>query len=346
MKRLVGAALTATLAALGPGIADARDTIRIVGSSTVFPYTRAVADAFVEAGHVAAPDVVSTGTGGGMALFCQGLGPDHPDITGASRAMTREEWELCRTNGVFDISEMLIGYDGLTVASARTSPHDFALTPRDLYLALAAEVPVDGALAPNPHATWADVREGLPDIAIRVMGPPPSSGTRDSFIELAIAKGCLHHALLHDLQVTDPDRGDAACSALRTDGAFIEAGEDDEAIVAALLKDPELLGVFGYSYLYEHDTTLKGATINGIAPDLVTIAAREYPLSRPLFLYIKNDHRADVPDLYDFLETYAEEMRPYGPLLAIGLVPIFDDTEYEASVGGALDGVPMSPPES
>ena len=346
MKRLVGVALTATAAAIAPVLADAGDTIRIVGSSTVYPYTRAVADAFAGEGRFPAPEVTSTGTGGGFATFCAGTGEDTPDITGASRPITRAEWELCRKNGVFDITEMLIGYDGLTVAVSQASPHDWALTPQDLYTALAARVPVGDAIAENPHRTWADVREGLPDLPIKVMGPPPSSGTRDSFIELAIEAGCLHYASLRTLTATDPDEGAKVCSELRTDGTFIEAGEDDEKIVAELIADPDLLGVFGYAYLFEHYDTLKGAKINGVVPDLVTIAAREYPLSRPLFLYIKNDHRPSVPPMHDFLETYIEEMRPYGPLLAIGLVPIFDDREFEASAGEALDAVPMTPPES
>lgn len=346
MKRLVGAVLAASLAALTPAHADTRETIKIVGSSTVYPYTVAVAEAFADAGRFPLPDVRSTGTGGGFKLFCAGAGEETPDITGASRPMTREEWDLCRSNGVFDVTEMLIGFDGLSVAVSRASPHEWALTPRDLYGALAAEVPVDGSLAKNPHQTWADVREGLPAIPIRVMGPPPSSGTRDSFIELAIQEGCIQDVLLQRLQARDPSRWEEVCSRLRTDGAFIESGEDDEKIVEALVGDPALLGVFGYAYLFEHTETLKGATINGVVPDLVTIAEREYPLSRPLFLYIKNDHRADVPAIYPFLQTYIEAMRPYGPLLATGLVPIYDDTAFEASAGEALDGVPMVRPGS
>ena len=346
MKRLVGAVLAATAAALVPAHAEARDMIRIVGSSTVFPYTVAVADTFAGEGRAPLPDVVSTGTGGGFKAFCVGTGDDTPDITGASRPMTKTEWDLCRTNGVFDITEMLIGYDGLSVAVSQESPFDWALTPRDLYTALAARVPVDGGLADNPHRTWADVREGLPDIAIKVMGPPPTSGTRDSFIELAIQRGCLHDAYLQGLAARDPEAWAKVCSELRTDGAFIEAGEDDEEIVEALLDDPALLGVFGYGYLFEHGDRLKGATINGVIPDLITIASRAYPVSRPLYLYIKNEHRRTVPQMHAFLQTYIEAMRPYGPLRSIGLVPIFDDVEFERSAARALDGGMMRPPES
>lgn len=346
MKRLVGALLAASLAAVAPVAADTRDAIKIVGSSTVFPYTKAVAAAFSESGRYPAPEVQSTGTGGGFAAFCVGTGEETPDITGASRPMTRGEWELCRANGVFDITEMLIGYDGLTIAAAASSPYEWALLPRDIYTALAARVPVDGALVPNPHQTWADVREGLPEIPIKVMGPPPSSGTRDSFVELAIQNGCLYYAVLQSLKAGDPQEWEKVCSELRTDGAFIEAGEDDEKIVAAIDQDHDMLGVFGYSYLFEHYDILKGATINGVVPDLVTIASREYPLSRPLFIYIKNDHRTEMPDIFEFLQFYIEAMRPYGPLLAIGLVPIYDDTEFEASAGEGLDGIPMTPPHS
>ncbi len=346
MKRLVGALLAGALAAVTPAAADARDAIKIVGSSTVYPYTMTVAQAFAEDGRFPAPQVESTGTGGGFAAFCVGLGEETPDITGASRPMTRAEWDLCRQNGVFNITEMLIGFDGLTVAVSNASPYAWALTPRDLYTALAAQVPVGDALAPNPHRTWADVREGLPDIPIKVMGPPPSSGTRDSFIELAIQNGCLHYEMLQTLKAGDPEAWGKACSLLRTDGAFIEAGEDDEKIVEALTADPGMLGVFGYAYLFEHYDILKGATIDGVVPDLVTIAAREYPLSRPLFLYIKNDHRKARPDLFAFLQHYVEAMRPYGPLLQVGLVPIFDDTEFEAAAGEALDAIPMERPGS
>ncbi len=343
---------TSLLAALGtaaialPATAGERNALHIVGSSTVFPYTKLVAERFAEAGEHPAPVVESTGTGGGMRSFCAGVGPDTPDFTGASRAMTWEEWNLCRENGVFDITEMTIGYDGLTLAVAKSSPHHFALTLKDIYTALAAEVPVDGKIVTNPHRLWSDVRPELPAIPIDVIGPPPTSGTRDSFVELAMHAGCLWYADLQALQDTDPERWEAVCSTMRTDGGYTEAGEDDEEIVAAIEAAPDTVGVFGYAYLLEHEGTIRGIPVEGVIPDLVTIALREYPLARPLFLYIKNEHRDLVPGMTDFLREYIVAAEPPEYLFPAGMVPILDDTTREQIAGEALDGVPMRPPGS
>lgn len=336
---LIAASLAATAAS-----ASARDRIHIVGSSTVFPYTNVVADNFAANSAFPRPDVISTGTGGGMELFCVGNGLDTPDISGASRKMKRSEFDLCRQNGVWPITEVPIGYDGLSIAISRFTTEDFALTLKDVYTALAAEVPVDGKLVANPYKKWSDVRPELPDVPISVIGPPPTSGTRDSFEELALAAGCVRYAFNVSLQDTDPDKADAVCSTLRTDGPFIEAGEDDEAIVAQLKEAPNTLGVMGFGYVYEHQAELKPVPINGVEPDFLTIATQEYPLSRPLYIYIKNQHEAAVPGMSAFINEYVWAMHPNGYLFVYGLVPHFADVDFEQIAGEAIDGVPMMPP--
>ncbi|XWN32101.1 MAG: substrate-binding domain-containing protein [Devosia sp.] len=328
----------------GLGAAVAQEPIDIVGSSTVYPYTKLVADAFAEQGKHPPPTIRSTGTGGGMAVFCAGIGPDYPDMTGASRPMKHSEWEICRDNGVFDITEMMIGYDGLTLATPRTTDDDFILTLQDLYTALAKTVPIDGELRPNPHTTWADVRSELPDIPISVIGPPPTSGTRDSFEELAMQGGCRMYPVLAALEDTDGDEWTRICSTIRTDGPFVEGGEDDEEIVRVLSEKPGTLGIFGYSYYYQNTSILKPVLIEGISPDFLSISTREYPLSRPLYLYIKNESREFTPGIVDFINEFLYGASPGGYLFVSGLVPVLDDVERETIAAYAIDGEEMLPP--
>lgn len=325
--------------------ADARDRLHIVGSSTVFPYTNVVADTLAEAGRIPRPQVESTGTGGGFDLFCAGSGLDTPDITGASRPMKRAEFDACRANGVWPISQFPIGYDGLTIAVAKSSAEPFALTLKDIYTALAARVPVGGRLSANPYETWSDIRPELPNVPIRVIGPPPTSGTRDSFVELAMRRGCLYYPMLFALEAADPDTWEAVCSTMRDDGAWIEAGEDDEAIVADIEKDPNKLGIMGYGYLFEHEDTLRAVAIEGIAPDVLTVSRLEYPLARPLFVYMKTQHAGLVPGMGEFVEEYVRGMHPGGGyLFDHGLVPYFELVDFEQVAGDAIDGRPMQPP--
>ena len=343
VRSLAPALLALTLA--GTAAAEARDRLHIVGSSTVFPYTKVVAEAFAANGRFPPPEVESTGTGGGFKLFCAGSGLDTPDMTGASRPMTRAEWDLCRANGVWPISQFPIGYDGLTIAISRFSPDEFSLTLRDLYSALAARVPADGQLVDNPYKSWSDIRPELPDVPIKVIGPPPSSGTRDSFVELALHRGCLHYPLLASLQRTDAAEWNKVCSEIRTDGAYIEAGEDDEEIVSDIEKSPHTLGIFGYGYLFEHEATLRAVEINGVAPDFLTISRLEYPLARPLFVYLKNQHEERVPGLSEFVHEYVRGMNPVGGyLFTHGLVPYFEYVDFEQVAGDAIDARPMAPP--
>lgn len=325
-------------------LAAAEEPIDIVGSSTVYPYTKLVVEAFAQKERYPAPSVRSTGTGGGMSIFCEGVGPEYPDITGASRPMKRSEWELCRRNGVFDVTEMMIGYDGLTLATSRETDMDFDLTLKDLYTALAETVPVDGALQPNPYMTWADVRAGLPDVPISVIGPPPTSGTRDSFVELAMQGGCRGYSVLAVLAATDSDEWERVCTTMRTDGAFVEAGEDDEEIVQMISDKPATIGIFGYSYYFQNDDTLKPVLVKGVAPDFVSIATQEYPLARPLFIYIKNESREFTPGVVEFINEFLYGSSPGAYLFESGLVPILDDTERETIAAYAVDGEPMAPP--
>lgn len=344
--------ITASVVALvaSASMVQARDQIMIVGSSTVFPYTQAVAEEFANQGG-AAPVVESTGTGGGMQVFCGGVGEAHPDITGASRAMKKSEYDLCVQNGVTDITEALIGYDGLAIAVSSANTTDWDLSLNQIYLALAAQVPVDGALVDNPYKMWSDIDASLPALPILAYGPPPTSGTRDAFVELAMHAGCEETDYAKALsEAGDEDAYDKFidedCSRMRQDGLFVEAGENDNLIVQRLEADPNAVGIFGYSFLYENLDKLKAVKVNGVAPDLATIGSFEYPISRPLYFYVKNAHRGVIPGLTEFLAAYAapEAMGAGGYLSERGLVVLEEATL--AKVQGDLTGaVNMAAPE-
>jgi phosphate transport system substrate-binding protein len=307
------------------GEAAARDQIRVVGSSTVFPYSQAVAEEFGNKTGNVAPVVESTGTGGGMKIFCQGVGPSHPDATGASRAMKKSEWDQCTKNGVTNISEAMIGFDGLSVAHSRKAKA-IDLTKRQLYLALAAEVPMNGKLAANPYKTWNQIDAKLPNIAIRVYGPPPTSGTRDAFVELVMEEGCKGFA---EIKALDKDK--EVCARMRQDGPFIEAGENDNLIVQRLNSDPTALGIFGYSFLYENQDSLSAVTIAGVEPTFGTIADGSYGISRPIFMYFKNVHRGVIKGLNEFIAEYMSDaaLGADGYLHERGLVPLPDAKRAE-----------------
>ncbi len=326
MNIRTGLVLAAAASVAMAGQAHARDQIKIVGSSTVFPYTQAVAEEFANTTGMPAPVVESTGSGGGMQIFCQGIGEAHPDITGASRAMKQSEYELCRENGVTDVTEALIGYDGLSIAYSRQAPADWELTRAQVYLALGAQVPVEGEWVENPYQKWSEIDASLPDVEITVYGPPPTSGTRDAFVELAMREGCKQLDYVKD---GDFDKAwvKENCSRMRQDGPFIEAGENDNLIVQRLDSDPNALGIFGYSFLYENSDKLAGAVIEGVEPNADTIADFAYPISRPLFFYVKNAHRGVIPGMDEFIEEYMSEaaIGPGGYLAERGLVPLPDD---------------------
>ena len=325
------------------GTAEARDQIQIVGSSTVFPYTQAVAERFAANTGAVAPVVESTGTGGGMQIFCQGIGTEFADITGASRAMKASEWDLCKQNGVTNVTEILLGYDGLSMAvSQKGTAMD--LSKPQLFSALAAEVEVDGEVVANPYQKWSEIDPSLPDIPIVVYGPPPTSGTRDAWVELVMEEGCSSYPAIEALP---EERMGDVCQRMRTDGPFIEAGENDNLIVQRLNSDPNAYGIFGYSFLYENQDQLQPVQIEGVAPNAQTIESGDYKVSRPLFIYVKNDHRGVIPNLQEFIEEYVSDdsMGPGGYLSERGLIPLPEDKireVQEAATGAAAMDSPSS----
>lgn len=314
-----------TVPSIAPGAQPApvqrRETILVTGSSTVFPFTTAVAQRFVEARGRPKPFIDGTGTVRGYNLFCQGSSLRYPDMANASRRMNNIELSLCAARGVHEIIEIPIGYDGMVIAT-RKEAVELKITRAQLWLAVAREVPRNGQLVPNPFARWNQIDATLPDWPIEVLGPPPTSGTRDSFVDLAMLPGCRGFAEVQ--AIADVARRRAVCSAVRDDGRWIDAGEDDEKIVARIITAPpgHLQGVFGYSFLVAHADRLEGATIDGVADTVETIASGRYPLSRPLFVYVKRPNLRTVPGLRDFIEDYVAAMVPGGYLQSIGLVPL------------------------
>lgn len=305
------------------GTAEARDQIRVVGSSTVYPFTTTVAEQLGKTG-VKTPVVESTGTGGGMKLFCAGVGVEHPDATNASRRMKKGEFEQCIKNGVKEIVEINIGYDGLTLAQSKQGT-PINLTLGQLYLALAKEVPgPDGKLIPNPNKTWSDIDKSLPNVKIEVLGPPPTSGTRDSLHELFMEKGAEQIPALVALKKSDRKAFDRAWKTLREDGAFVEAGENDNVIVQKLEANRNAFGVFGFSFLEENLAKLRGVHLDGIEPTFENIAAGKYEGSRAMFVYIKKAHIGLVPGLDKFAAEYisARALGEDGYLAKKGLVTL------------------------
>ena len=298
-----------------------RSQIRGVGSSTVYPFTTAVAEQFTRKyTHFKAPVIESTGTGAGMKLFCAGIGVQHPDLESASRRIKPAEVEACRKNGVDQIIELEIGIDGLAIAASREGPA-LKLTQQKIYEALAA----------NPYGkrnmtkTWRDVDPALPAIAIKVYGPPPTSGTRDSFNELILDKGCNANPAMAALKKTDEARHQDICTKVREDGAFVETGENDNLIVQKLIGSPDTIGVFGYSFLEENGDKLRGVALDGVEPSSETIANFTYPGARPMFVYIKHAHLNAVPGLKEFVAQYARAWEPGGYLSRRGLIPAPSD---------------------
>ena len=297
--------LAAVLFAFGTSSAYAsRDTIRIVGSSTVYPFTTTVAEQFGKKAGVQTPIVESTGTGGGIKLFCAGTGDEHPDAVNASRAIKDTEKETCVKNGVTPV-EVKIGIDAIVLAMSKEH-ESMELTTDIIYRALAKWVIVDGKFVENKSINWSDVDASLPAGKIEVLGPPPTSGTRDSFVELVLEKECKKAA--KDAGITmSPDDEKMYCKSMREDGAFIEAGENDTLIVQKIQGNPNALGIFGYSFLEENVSVIKGATINGVVPDYDNIKSGDYAISRPLFVYFKQEHFDVIPNLKEFMEEYQSE---------------------------------------
>ncbi|GAB4356413.1 MAG: PstS family phosphate ABC transporter substrate-binding protein [Methylohalobius crimeensis] len=319
--------IAATLAALTFNIqAAGRDYIYAVGSSTVYPFTTTVAEHFGRATQFPTPKIESTGTGGGMKLFCEGVGTQHPDIENASRRIKQSELDTCRKNGVKDVLEIQIGYDGIVLAHSRKSP-SWELTLRQLWLALAKQVPDPQGgekLIANPYQKWRDIDPSLPDLAIKVYGPPPTSGTRDAFVELAMEGGCKRFDWIKTIKDQDKHRFKEICHTIREDGAYVQAGENDTLIVRKLEADPGALGIFGFSFLDQNIDLISGASIEKVAPTFENIAEGAYPISRPLFIYVKKAHVDVIPGISQFLDEYTSEKAwgDEGYLSYKGLIPM------------------------
>jgi phosphate transport system substrate-binding protein len=315
-----------TAVASGAVLAQAgRDYIYIVGSSTVYPFSTVVAERFGRATEFKTPKVESTGSGGGLKLFCDGVGVDYPDITNSSRAIKESEVTRCAANGVNDIVEVKIGYDGIVIANAYAA-QELSLTRKDIFLALAKQVPGKnaGELIDNPNVTWADVNADLPASRIEVLGPPPTSGTRDAFVELAMEGGCKSIDWIRDLEKLDGDRYKSICHTIREDGAFVEAGENDNLIVQKLEANPSAFGIFGFSFLDQNGEKVKGAKVDNVMPTFEEIADGAYPVSRPLYFYVKKAHVDVIPGLRGFLREFTSE-RAWGEdgyLSERGLIPM------------------------
>jgi len=311
--------LAAAVAVGVVGAAEARDQIRIVGSSTVFPFSTAVAEQFGKTSSFATPVVESTGSGGGMKLFCAGVGEGHPDMTNASRRIKKSEFENCTNNGI-GITEVKIGFDGIVLANSKAGP-SISLTLPQVFQALAKEVPMNGKLVANPYKMWSDIDPSLPKTKIEVLGPPPTSGTRDAFVEIAMEGGCKELAGAKELGLKKK-----ACHVIREDGAFIEAGENDNLIVQKLEANPAAFGIFGFSFLDQNSDKVKGAKVNGTSPEFEEIAAGNYPISRSLFFYVKKQHVGVIPGIKEFVAEFTSEKAwgPEGYLADKGLIPLPD----------------------
>jgi phosphate transport system substrate-binding protein len=343
MKKVLVAALASTLLT-GAGTAAARDYISIVGSSTVYPFASVVAERFGKTSSFKTPKIESTGSGGGLKLFCAGVGVEHPDITNASRRIKASEVELCEGNGVKEIVEVKIGYDGIAVANS-SSAEGYSLTRKDLFLALAKDVPnPDGSetLVANPYKTWKDVNSDLPAKGIEVLGPPPTSGTRDAFVELAMEGGCKQFGWIKDMKKVDKKQYKSICHTVREDGAYIDAGENDNLIVQKLDANPTALGIFGFSFLDQNTDKVQGALIDGVAPEFDTIADGKYPLSRPLFFYVKKAHVGVIPGMEEYLAEFMSDKATgeEGYLSERGLIPMPSD-ERSKVVAGVMELQPL-----
>lgn len=320
---LTAAATAGSIALAAPAFAQ-RDQIRIVGSSTVYPFTTAVAEQFGKSGAGKTPVVESTGTGGGFKLFCAGVGPAHADISNASRAIKKGEFDDCQKNGVKDIVEIKVGIDGLTIAQSKAGPA-IKLTMAQVFLALAEEVPgPDGKLVKNPHRNWSDIDKSLPNVRIEVLGPPPTSGTRDSFHELFMEVGAKAIPAVAALAKSDAKAFDKAWKSLRKDGAYVEAGENDNVIVQKLEANKSAFGIFGFSFLDENTAKLRGVGIDGVEPNYDTISSGKYKGARPLFIYVKKQHVGVIPGIDKFVVEYvsAKAMSKDGYLARKGLVAL------------------------
>lgn len=342
IKQTFAIAAVVAVAAMGiqPAEAQTRDQIRIVGSSTVYPFASTVVERFGRKSEYKTPVIESTGSGGGLKLFCAGVGAAHPDITNASRRIKASEVKRCVDNGIKKMTEVKIGADGIVLANSR-KVDKISLTTTQVWKALAKKVPQDGELVDNPYETWSDIDSDLPDRKILVLGPPPTSGTRDSFNELLMLHGC---GALDYFSGMAEAKMEEHCLNFRTDGAWIGAGENDALIVKKLTTTPTALGAFGYSFLEENRDVIQGATLNGYEPTPENISKGKYPVSRSLWFYVKNAHVGDIPGIKAYVEEFTSEdaFGPNGYLAKHGLIAL-PDSEREEWRNKARKLVPLNP---
>jgi phosphate transport system substrate-binding protein len=329
MKKLLALSAALAASAISMSASAERDYISIVGSSTVYPFSTVVAERFGKSTKFATPKVESTGSGGGLKLFCSGVGSATPDITNASRAIKKSEVALCAENGIKDIIEVTVGYDGIVLANTKATKQ-MSLSLRELFLALGKNIPnPDGTdtLVDNPYKTWNEINPTFPATKIEVLGPPPTSGTRDAFAELALEGGCKTFPFIKAMKKQDKNKYKAVCHAVREDGGYVEAGENDNLIVQKLVANPDALGVFGYSFLEQNSEKVQGSLINGKLPTFDAIANGDYPVSRSLFFYVKKAHIGVIPGIEQYLAEFTSEkaMGEYGYLAEKGMIPMSDE---------------------
>lgn len=311
------------VAVLIPSISSAADRLRIVGSSTVFPFSSAVAEEFGRRSEYKTPVVESTGSGGGLKLFCAGAGPNTPDIANASRRIKASEVENCAANGVTEIVEVVIGFDGIVIANSRKSSR-FDLSSQQIFQALAKRVPIHGKLVDNPFEKWSDIAASLPDVPIEVFGPPPTSGTRDAFLELAMEAGAKAFPMLASLKSQDKAAFKIVAHTLREDGAYLDAGENDNLIVRKLIANPNALGIFGFSFLDRNADRIQGSRVDGVEPTFEAISDGTYAISRSLFFYVKKAHAGQSLGLEQYIAEFTSERASGddGYLVDKGLIPL------------------------
>jgi len=339
MKHLLPAtALAVFVSIAAAGSAAARDQIRIVGSSTVFPFSTAVAETFGKTSSFKAPVVESTGSGGGIKLFCAGVGLSHPDITNASRRIKKSEVEKCAANGVKEVVEVKIGYDGIAMGQSKAGA-DLKLTKKQIFLALAAKVPSGDKMIDNPYKMWSEIDPSLPRIKIEVLGPPPTSGTRDAFVELVMREGA---KAFPNIKKLDKKPFRTISDKMREDGAFIEAGENDNLIVQKLEANPSAVGIFGFSFLDQNADKIKGAEVEGVKPTFEAIADGSYKVSRSLYFYVKKAHVGVVPGIQEYVAEFTSEKAAgdEGYLTDKGLIPL-PSADRKAMRKGASGLVPL-----
>jgi phosphate transport system substrate-binding protein len=347
MKKVFILLVTVSFVLSSIGIATAaRDYISIVGSSTVYPFATVVAEQFGRTTQYKTPKIESTGSGGGLKLFCAGVGVETPDITNASRAIKKSEYDTCMANGVKEIIEVKIGYDGIVLANSKKAA-PLKLTRKDIFLALAKDVPDPNGgekLIPNPYKTWKDVNSALPAKSIEVLGPPPTSGTRDAFVELAMEGGAKKFDWIKAMKKKDKKKYKAVCHTIREDGAYIEAGENDNLIVQKLEANPNALGIFGFSFLDQNMDKIQGSFVDGVQPEFDAIADGKYPVSRPLFFYVKKAHVDVIPGIKEYLNEFTSDKAwgPDGYLAEKGMIPMPDAerTKFRNAVQ-KLEGIQM-----